>query len=109
MATDISKIKPGSMVQVKIVKRPTSRAAVETLKRVFYKDATVAREARRHQTIRRHSLRRIRRGGRLYRLLPPKLQLVWAKVGEIGTVRASVDVLGDLSSVSRFVEITAAK
>lgn len=107
--SDIAKIKPGSMVQIKIVKRPTSRAALETLKRLFYKDATIKKEANRHQTIRKHSLRRIRRGGRLYRLLPPKLQLVWGKVGEVGVIRASVDVLGDLASVSKFIEVSAAK
>ncbi len=100
-------IQPGTTVQVTVVKNPTNEAAAKTLVRLLYKDA--------HNQALNHHLRKVRasqyqprpRGGRMYGGQMVKLHPVQAKPGQAGKIRATVDVLRDLKSVSRFIEVAA--
>ena len=101
-------IQPGSTIHVKVTKRPTSAAACKTLVRLLSKDATVRDENKRLAKLRKVHYRPCKRGGRLYGGHMVKLRPVKGQLGEAGTLDATVDVLTDLQSVSRFVEVTRA-
>jgi len=98
-------IAPGSTVSVKIVKQPTSAAATKTLTRLLSKDPAARAENERQRKVRKAGYNPKRRGGRLYGGRVVKQQPVSADVGATGTITATVDVLRDLRSVGRFVEI----
>ena len=104
----IDDIAPGSRIQVKIVKTPTSAAAAKTLVRLLSKDDRVYEEKKRLDRVRVSGFRTIRRGGRLWPIHLVKRQPVRPVAGEIGTIRATVDVLPDLKSVSRFIDVSKA-
>ena len=70
--------------------------------------SNVAAENKRLTKVRMKHFRTISRGGRQYPIRPVKQRPVTGRAGESGTIRASVDVLSDLSSVSRFIEVTEA-
>ncbi len=106
--SDIKDIPLGSRVSVKVVKDPTNVAAAKTLARVLCKDRDVAREQRRLEKVRASHYNPKRRGGRLYAGRLVKQHAAEGKVGESGTVHATIDVLRDLASVNRFVEVTLA-
>jgi len=106
--TELSDIACGSTIQVKVVKQPTNAAAVKTLVRVLHKDEAVKADNRRLESIRHKHYSPRPRGGRLYGGHLVKQHPVKANVGESGTVIATVDVLRDLGSVSRFIEVTPA-
>lgn len=101
-------IKPGSRVHVKVVKQPTNEAAAKTLQRVLMKDAAMQKDTRRLRRIREQETRTHQRGGRTWTVRIPKPARLHGRVGEAGTVRATLDVLRDLRSVERFVEVSAA-
>lgn len=109
--TEAKKIEPkiGSMVQVKIVKQPSSDKATKTLKRILGKDRETHKEKEFIQKLNVRSMRSKRRGGVWYELNNRKRDIVNGEVGESGVVKATVDVIRDLNSVARFVEVTAAK
>ncbi len=108
MAATLDTIKPGSTITVKIVTRPTNIAASKTLERLLAKDPAVKREVARHRRIRESNTTTKTRGGRDWVQRMPKQHPVEGKLGESGTITASLDVLRDLKSVSRFVEVEAA-
>ena len=103
-------ITPGTTVTVKIVKQPANEAARKTLVRILSKDADVVAENKRLKAVRKTNQTHSPRGGRwrVWEGRLPKQRPVTGKVGESGTVLASVDVLADLNSVEKFVEVTAA-
>ncbi|MAE63761.1 MAG: hypothetical protein CMJ18_05770 [Phycisphaeraceae bacterium] len=101
-------IQIGTRVQVTVVKRPTNQAAAKTIARVLSKDETVAAELKRHEKVRRANFRTTPRGGRQFALQLQRKSPVRGAIGETGTVFASADVINDLNSVSRFVEIRKA-
>lgn len=103
-------ITPGSTVNIKIVKDPTSVSARKTLVRILSKDAEVVAENKRLKKVRKTNQTHSPRGGRwrVWEGRLPKQHPVKGDVGESGTVLASVDVLTDLKSVERFVEVSAA-
>lgn len=101
-------IAPGSSIQVKVVANPTSVAAAKTLVRVLNKDAAHIAECKRHRKVRKTHFRTINRGGRKYAIHVPKQHPVKGQAGESGTVRATADVLADLRSVKRFIEVSKA-
>ncbi len=101
-------IAPGSAISVKIVRQPTNASAIKTLVRLFCKDETVATENKRLDKVRRKNFRWTPRGGRQYPIHMVKLRPVKGNVGESAKLVASVDVLADLKSVGRFVEVTGA-
>lgn len=99
-------IKPGSKLQIKVVARPTNAAALKTLVRILSKDDAAALENRKLAKIRKKLYSPRRRGGRLYSGHMPKLRRVKGEIGETGTVMATMDVIRDLGSIARFVEIS---
>ncbi len=101
-------ITPGTKVTVKIVNHPTNAAAVKTLVRLLSKDADVLTENARLRRIRKQQYNPQPRGGRLYAGHLVKQHPIKGKIGEQGTIVASVDVLTDLNSVKRFVEVSPA-
>lgn len=104
----LDNIDPGSRVTVKIVKQPTNTAAIKTLQRVLNKDAAVAQENRRQEKVRKAGFRVKVRGGRPWEVRVVKQHAVEGKIGESGTITATADVLRDLNSVHRFIEVAPA-
>ncbi|MEQ9459543.1 MAG: hypothetical protein RIG82_01145 [Phycisphaeraceae bacterium] len=101
-------IAPGTQVLVKITKQPTNDAARKTLIRVLSKDPEIAEHTKRQRRARDRHNQPHARGGRTWIIRIPKKQQVRALPGEHGKVLATVDVLRDLASVERFVEVTPA-
>ena len=101
-------IDPGSKIQVKIIKQPTNAAAAKTLVRLLCKDAVAKKEVKRLSQIRKIGSRPSRRGGRNWQIRMVKQHRLKGDVGESGTIIATHDVLQDLESVSRFVEVQVA-
>jgi hypothetical protein len=101
-------IAPGTRVNVKVTKPPTNAAAAKTIARVLSKDATVKAHNKRLAKHRKNHTPSKQRGGREWFQRIVKQHPVEGKVGESGTVTATVDVLNDLASVSRFVEVKPA-
>ncbi|MDX1681729.1 MAG: hypothetical protein R3336_01290 [Phycisphaeraceae bacterium] len=102
-------IDPGTEVQVKVTRRPTNAAARRTLERILSKDAEVRREHKRVEKVRAANLRYTKRGGRPWAVRMSKPEVVSLEPGTEGTVLATLDVIRDLDSVSRFVEVEPAK
>ena len=104
----MSDIKPGSQINVKVTQRPTSAAAVKTIVRLLSKDQNIRQENDRLKTARENHFRQKRRGGRFWDIHVVKQHPVKGEPGESGTITASLDVLKDLQSVQRFVEVKQA-
>lgn len=104
----LDKIKPGSEVNVKVVKQPTNGAAAKTLVRVLSKSASVRPELNRLDKVRAKQYAPSRRGGRLYGGHMKKIHPIKGQLGEEANVTATVDVINDLKSVTRFIEVTPA-
>ena len=104
----LDNIAPGSKVQVKVVKKPTSAAASKTLVRLLCKDRGVKRNNERLRKARKQYFSQNRRGGRFWDVNVVKQDAVAAEPGVTKTIVATLDVLTDLKSVSRFVEVTKA-
>lgn len=103
-------ITPGTTVNIKIVKTPTNASARKTLVRLLSKDADVIAENKRHKRVRKTNQTHSPRGGR-WRVWEGRLAKqhpVKGDIGEAGTILASPDVVTDLKSVERFVEVSAA-
>ncbi|MFN3166160.1 MAG: hypothetical protein ACE37H_03750 [Phycisphaeraceae bacterium] len=103
-------IAPGTTVNIKIVKQPTSEGARKTLVRLLSKDAEVVAENKRLKKVRKTNQTHSPRGGRwrVWEGRLPKQRPVTGVVGESGTILASVDVLTDLKGVEQYVEVSAA-
>lgn len=101
-------IKVGSKINVKVVKQPTNAAAAKTIVRLLSKDSAVQKENDRLRRARKNGLREAQRGGRMWKIRVVKQHPVAAKIGESGVIVATTDVLTDLNSVSRFVEVSKA-
>ena len=104
----LDNIAPGSKVNVKIVKQPTNAAATKTLMRVLAKDPVVYTEHERQAMLRRKHYNPGRRAGRLWGGQLVKQHPIKGRVGEAGTITATVSVLRDLGSVQRFIEVSEA-
>ncbi len=105
MSTNIA---PGSTVQIKLIKSPTSAAAQKTIMRLFRKDAAVKVQADRLRKARKTHTTEHPRGGCMWTVHVPSIAPVKLAPGTTGTLVASLDVLTDLKSVSRFIEVTPA-
>jgi hypothetical protein len=101
-------IAPGTKISITIVKKPTSAAAAKTLVRLLRKDRSVQKEAARLKKTRKTHFRQAARGGRLWNINVVTQPAVEAKLGVCKTITATLDVLTDLKSVSRFVEVKPA-
>lgn len=100
-------IAPGTQVQVTVIKKPTNAAAQKTIIRLLCKDKTVKADAARLRKSRAAGLQWNNRGGREWAVRVPKIQPVQATVGVSKSIKATLDVLTDLKSVSQFVEVKA--
>ena len=103
-------IAPGTQVRVKVTKTPTNAAARKTIVRVLSKDKDIAAEHNRLEKARRKNEKKTVRGGRLriWEHRQVKLHPVHGQAGEEGTVTGTYDVLKDLESVSKFVDVQPA-
>lgn len=101
-------ITPGSQIHLKVTKTPTNAAATKTLVRLLSKDEQVSARNRLLSKIRAKGFNPQPRGGRLYSGRLVKQHPVTGEAGEAGTIKATVDVIRDLRSVERFVEVSAA-
>lgn len=101
-------ITPGSKVTVKIVKAPASEGARKTLERVLMKSDDMKVEDARLKRARKNNIKNDMRGGRIYPRRVPKQHPIKGVVGEQQTVVATLDVIRDLKSVERFIEVSAA-
>ncbi|MEM1108791.1 MAG: hypothetical protein AAGH99_08890 [Planctomycetota bacterium] len=107
--TAIQELATGTKINLKVVKQPTSAAASKTITRLLSKDPAVIAENKRHAKIRKKAQWKSPRGGRwrVWESRLAKQHPVSGQIGEEGTIVASYDVLKDLPSVERFVEVTA--
>ncbi len=104
----LQEIAPGSKINVKVVKRPTSAAATKTIVQLLSRDRSVRRDNERLRKARAKHLREQARGGRTWRVRVVKQRPVEGKVGETGTLTVNLDVLTALKSVERFLEVSKA-
>jgi hypothetical protein len=104
----LDKIAPGSKVSVKVTKKPTNAAAAKTLVRLLSKDRAHKANTERLRKARVKHFSQNRRGGRFWDVNVVKQHPLDGSIGESGTITATLDVLRDLASVSRFVEVTKA-
>lgn len=104
----LDNIAPGSKVTVKVVKKPTNAAAVKTIVRVLSKSSRVKAENERLRKARKTYFRQAARGGRFWDINVVKQHPVQALPGETETITATSDVLKDLRSVSRFIDVAQA-
>jgi hypothetical protein len=104
MAIDVA---PGTLVQVKVTRRPRRVAAVKTLERLFRKDRNVKKAIQRLQESR--LTRFDRRGGRPWGDRPPQLKPFKVERGASCKIVASTDVLKDLASLGDAVEVKPAQ
>jgi len=105
----LDKIKLGSSINVKVTKTPTNAAATKTIKRVLSKSPDVRAEQNRLEKVRVKQYNPQRRGGRMYGGRMVKIDPIKAIIGDQGTITATMDVINDLKSVSRFIEVTPSK
>jgi hypothetical protein len=99
-------IAPGQTVTVEITRTPMKDAARKTLVRLFRKDEKIARAHRRNERL-RPSWETWRRGGRMWHHQMKSHPPIPLKPGDRLAVLATVDVIRDLQSVSRWVRVTA--
>lgn len=104
----LDKIKPGSRIKLKVRQTPRKVAAAKTIVRLLSKDEAIRRENQRLRKIRDTHLRFKTRGGRPWGVRLIKQRPVKGQAGESGTILATVDVLRDLRSIERFVDISTA-
>ena len=100
-------VKPGWTVEITVTKSPTNEAAAKTLSRVFGKDAKARKLRVRRKELRIDGSHPIRRGGRIWMVRPKAPRLYMPEKGDTCTIRATVDVIADLGSVSRFITVKA--
>ena len=94
-------IQPGSQVKITVKSEIRSAAAGKTLARVFMKDPQI-------QKVRHTSPKHVTespRAGRIWRHRPKGTCQEQPAVGDSAQVLATVDVIRDLKSVARYVDI----
>lgn len=101
-------LKPGAKIAVTITKDPTNAAAAKTLSRLFAKDAANRRLGRKRQKMLQAAVTYIRRGGRPWANRPKAPALVKPARGTTCRLTTTTDMIHDLASVRRFVEIKPA-
>jgi hypothetical protein len=104
----LDQIQTGQKVHVKVAKQPTNAAAKKTLKRLLAKDPQVAAEEQRRKQVRDANKRPRIRAGRPWITRPVKKPSVTGELGEAGTLSASYDVIQDLKSVEKFIDVQPA-
>jgi hypothetical protein len=105
----LANVAPGATVSITVKKAPTSGAAAKTLSRIFAKDPANRRLRARRKDLRTDETFFIRRGGRPWGVRPKAPRLVQPGAGDSCKVLATVDVLNDLGSVERVVDVRPSK
>ncbi|RIK69750.1 MAG: hypothetical protein DCC66_07580 [Planctomycetota bacterium] len=103
--TDPMDITPGSMVSVTVKRSVVSEKAAKTLSRLFAKDAANKPLRRKRKKLLADGLDERRRGGRLWEVRPKAPRLIQPKTGDACKILATTDVIGDLKSVARYVDV----
>lgn len=104
----MSDIQPGSQIKITVTRRPTSAASTKTVVRLLSKDQKIKQENARLKVTRINHYRQTRRGGRFWDVNVVKQHPVQGLPGESGVITATLDVLTDLKSVQKFVEVAPA-
>jgi len=104
MAIDLD---PGQWVEVKVISEPKSAAKLKTMERIFERDRKVTAERKR--LTRSRPVTTHIRGGRPWADRPARLPLVKTKPGAKYRLFASVDILRDLGSLQKHIEVRPAK
>jgi len=104
----LENIETGQKVRVKVARQPTNAAARKTLARLLAKDPQIAAEQQRRKEVRDTHKHVRTRAGRPWIVRPEKKPAITGDRGEAGTIRATYDVLKDLKSVEKFVEVSPA-
>jgi hypothetical protein len=102
-------VKPGAIVSVKVKKNPLSEAAAKTLSRLFAKDPANRKARRTRKKLLAGAMDVRRRGGRPWEVRPKAPRLFQPRAGDACSIRATSDVLGDLISVARYIEVKTTK
>lgn len=103
MALDI---KPGQWINVKVTAEPKAAAPVKTMHKLFEKDERM--KAERKRLARSRPTRYDRRGGRPWPDHPARLDVVSTRPGASYKIFASVDVVRELGSIERYIEVMPA-
>jgi hypothetical protein len=101
-------VKPGNTVSVKVRKTPTNQAAAKTISRLLAKDPGGRKARMERKKLLRYASERRRRGGRIWVVRPKAPALFSPTQGASCTLLATSDVIKDLRSVERFIEVSAA-
>jgi len=102
-------ITPGSKVSIKVTRPVNCEAAAKTLSRLFAKDPRNKGARRHRKKLLASAFRTERRGGRPWEIRPRAPRLFQPVKGDTCSVFATCDVIADLGSVARFIEIKPAK
>jgi hypothetical protein len=97
----MTQIEAGSKVKVTIKRTPISEGAQKTLARLFLKDRKIAKSRRSDPK----PLNPTRRGGRIWTGRPRGAATHVPGVGESCEITATLDVVRDLASVKRYVDV----
>lgn len=100
-------LKPGTVVQVTVKRTPTNEAAAKTLSRIFAKDPANRRLRPRRKKLLAGAIDIRRRGGRPWEVRSKAPRLIRPTKGAACSLAVTVDLLPDLRSVERFIEIKA--
>ena len=94
-------IQPGKSVTVTVTRTIISEAAQKTLARIFMKDESIAKS----RNTEPKKVRLIPRAGRLWAHRPRGTSNRVPTVGDSATLSPTIDVVRDLESVARYIEI----
>jgi hypothetical protein len=103
-----AEIKPGSTVQLKVKRTVVSQAAAKTLSRLFAKDPANKKARRWRKKLLKGSMEVRRRGGRPWEVRQKAPRLFQPTTGDACKILATPDVIGDIHSVSRYVDVSNA-
>jgi hypothetical protein len=103
-----AKIEPGSRISVTVKKNPTNEAAAKTLSRLFAKDPAHRKTRTFRKKLLRSAVEVRRRGGRPWEVRSKAPRLVQPVAGDACNVLVTVDMLGDIASVRRFIDVKKA-
>ena len=102
-------IKPGSTVQVKVKRTVVGQAAAKTLSRLFAKDPVNKKARRWRKKLLADSMEVRRRGGRPWEVRQKAPRLFQPTTGDACSILATPDVIGDIKSVARYVDVAPAR
>ncbi len=94
-------IRPGSKVKITVARTLRSERAKKTLARLFLKDPRIARTRRQKPK----EFRGRRRAGRIWYGTDSGSAAVTPKVGDSASLTVTLDVLRDLTSVLKYLEV----